>query len=84
LFIKNYPNPFNSNTRIKISIPEKSYITLDVYDINGRFVQQLAKGNYNSGNYEYNFNGSNMASGIYFIVLRTDSKIKVNKIVLQK
>lgn len=84
LFIKNYPNPFNTQTNIKISIPEKSEIQLSIYDITGRYIEQIAKGKLNKGNHEFLFNGENCASGIYLVVLKTESKIKTHKIVLQK
>jgi len=84
LLIRNYPNPFNSQTKIKITIPEKSNVNLNIYDINGRLVEKIAKGNYSKGTYTFSFNADNLSSGVYFIQLKTDSEIKVHKIILQK
>lgn len=84
LLIRNFPNPFNSQTKIEVTIPENSYMSLNIYDINGRLVEQIAKGNYSKGTYMFSFNGENLASGVYFVVLKTDKGIRISKIVLQK
>lgn len=84
LLIRNYPNPFNSQTKIEVTIPENTLMSLNIYDINGRLIEQIAKGNYRKGIYMFSFKGDNLASGVYFVQLKTDSKIKVHKIILQK
>jgi len=84
VFLQNYPNPFNPTTKIKISIPESTSVLLNVYDVNGKLIKELTKGKFSKGVYEYIFNGSNLASGVYFVMLKTDTKTKVHKIILQK
>lgn len=89
LLISNYPNPFNPSTIIKYNIPRyggstTGLITLKIYDILGKEITTLINEKKSPGTYEVTFNGSNLASGIYLVVLKTDSKIKINKIVLQK
>jgi hypothetical protein len=66
---QNYPNPFNPSTTIKFSIPEASYVTLEVYDILGREVRNLINEDLNSGQYSVNFDASNLSSGTYFYKL---------------
>ena len=63
---QNYPNPFNPATTIKYQIPELSYVTLKVYDIIGNEVATLVNGEKFAGNYEVNFDGAELTSGIYF------------------
>jgi len=63
---QNYPNPFNPNTNIKFSIPERGFVTLNVYDMLGKEVSQLVDGNFALGTYEVNFDGSGLGSGVYF------------------
>jgi len=89
LLIKNYPNPFNATTKIKYKIPKStnsqtSNVKLIIYNILGKEIETLVNEEQKTGEYEAVFNGSNLASGIYFVVLKADSKIKVHKIVLQK
>ncbi len=62
---QNYPNPFNPSTTIEFSVPEESSVEMKVYNILGVEVASLVSGNYSPGNYKVNFNGENLASGIY-------------------
>ena len=66
---QNYPNPFNPATRIRYQLPKPSQITLNVYDSMGRTVAELVDDFQAAGVYEYNFEASNLASGIYIYQL---------------
>ena len=63
---QNYPNPSNPSSRIEFDIPNSSVVTLKVYDIAGREVLTIADQKYEAGYYTVEFNGSSLASGIYF------------------
>ncbi len=62
---QNYPNPFSSHTTISYNLPLSSNVTLEVYDITGRIVARLASKRQSAGDYEFRFDASNMASGVY-------------------
>lgn len=64
---QNYPNPFNPVTRISFSIPMYSKVSIKVYDVMGRLIQTLANENMNAGSFLIDFNGSELASGVYFV-----------------
>ena len=85
---QNYPNPFNPVTTIKYSIPpgtkSKNFVTLKVFDILGNQVETLVNKEQSPGNYEVKFNGSNLASGIYFYRLTAGSFNSVRKFILLK
>ncbi len=81
---QNYPNPFNPVTRIKYSIPESSQAKLVIYDMNGKEVYTLVNEWHNTGIYEYEFNASNLASGVYFYQLITNNFTETKKMVLIK
>ena len=66
---QNYPNPFNPATIIKYKIPERSIITIKVYDILGNEISTLIEDETLQGEYELNFDGSDLISGVYFYVL---------------
>jgi len=81
---QNYPNPFNPTTDIKFSIPKNEFVTLKVYDMLGNLVRTLVEGNHVAGEYTLAFDGSNLASGIYFYTLRTDNYQDTKKMTLIK
>ena len=93
---QNYPNPFNPTTAIKYSIPvlethlpagrqgRDASVQLRIYDILGREVATLVNETKAPGNYEVNFNASNLASGVYFYQLKAGEFILTKKMILLK
>ncbi len=82
---QNYPNPFNPITKIKFSIPERNIITLKIYDMTGKEISAIINQNLTAGSYEYEFDASNLPSGVYFYKLTSGSKFsEVKKMVLIK
>ena len=79
---QNYPNPFNPATIIEYSIPEKSMVYLDVFDIQGRHVAALVNEPKTVGRHTVVFNGSALASGIYFYRLATSNNVLMDKMTL--
>jgi len=71
--IKNFPNPFNAQTTIAFSIPEKSLVTICVYDIRGKEITRLIHDQYFPvGNYEYHWDMPGLSAGMYFVRLSGD------------
>ena len=68
--IQAYPNPFNPSTTLQVSLPNNTALSVQVFDIMGRLVSQLFKGEKQAGVHEFTFNASNLASGNYFIRLQ--------------
>jgi hypothetical protein len=81
---QNYPNPFNPSTNIKFGLPKSSIVKLTVFDITGRQVAVLVDGQLNAGNYAYDFDASNIASGVYFYKLQANEFTSVKKMLLVK
>jgi len=79
-----YPNPFNSQTKITYNIFKNDYYTLELYNALGRREIILFSGKQNAGEYKYNFNASNMTSGVYFLKLSNASNSNVKKLILMK
>jgi serine protease len=79
---QNYPNPFNPGTLILYSVAEPGMVTLKIYDILGKEVASLVNEQKEKGKYEVNFNGENLASGIYFYELRSGSYVQSKKMIL--
>jgi hypothetical protein len=63
----NYPNPFNPTTTISYQLASAGNVNLKIYDILGREIAMLVNGDKVAGAYTATFDGSRMASGIYFV-----------------
>jgi len=93
---QNYPNPFNPTTTIQYSIPQietglpagggssLQHVTLKVYDVLGREVAALVNEQKAPGNYEVNFDGSKLVSGIYIYKLQAGRSTETKKFILMK
>jgi hypothetical protein len=79
-----YPNPFNPTTTLSYDIPDAGFVSLIVYDISGRAIAQLVNGLQPAGSYEITFDGSDLSSGVYFAVLKTEGKTYSQKLLLIK
>ena len=81
---QNYPNPFNPSTTIKYSIPKKSFVTLEVYDILGNEIATLINQEQPIGYYTVNFYSPSLSSGIYYYQLRAGSYVQTKKMIMLK
>ena len=82
---QNYPNPFNPVTNLKFGISEFGFVSLKVYDILGNELMTLVNGIKPAGNYEVEFNGSHITSGVYFYTLSINGiRIDTKRMLLLK
>ena len=81
---QNYPNPFNPTTTIVYSVPQRSFISLIVYNAIGQQVSVLANEEKEAGTYRINFDASGLPSGIYFYRLSAGSFVTTKKMILLK
>lgn len=80
---QNYPNPFNPMTIIKYEIPFDENVSFVVYDIIGKEIINKT-GYIKAGKYEFRFDGSNLASGVYFYSLKINDYFETKKMILMK
>ncbi len=81
---QNYPNPFNPSTIITYSVPQATHVLLSVYDERGRKVLKLVDRNRAPGTYRVSFDGSKLASGVYYCRLVAGDFKVVRKMMLLK
>ena len=81
---QNYPNPFNPVTNLEFRIPESGFISMKVYDILGKEVAVLVNEMLSPGIYKATFNGSNFASGVYFVRMESGDFRDIKRMVLIK
>ena len=82
--LQNYPNPFNPGTTIKYDLPKATHVSLTVYDLLGRELSVLVNERRDAGVYEVKFDGSNLASGVYFCRILAGSFVDTKKLLLLK
>lgn len=70
---QNYPNPFNPTTTVRYALPKRSHTTLTVFNTLGQRVATLVNGEVEAGHHVVQFNGSGLASGVYFYRLQAGS-----------
>ncbi|MCF7920454.1 MAG: T9SS type A sorting domain-containing protein [Candidatus Cloacimonetes bacterium] len=86
---QNYPNPFNPDTTINFQLPETGYTELNIYDLKGRLVKCLIKGQLSEGKHSITIDGSpdtgnDLVSGVYFLRLISAGQSSVRRMVLLK
>ena len=81
---QNYPNPFNPSTTINYQLPVNSFVTLKVYDVLGNEVATLVNEEKLAGEYEIEFDASEIGSGVYFYKLQAGSFIEMKKMIFLK
>jgi hypothetical protein len=81
---KNYPNPFNPETKISYTLKNSTSVKITVYDRLGREVVVLVDESQSEGTHEVSFNASSLPSGVYFYRIKTPEGVEVRKMVLAK
>ena len=79
---QNYPNPFNPTTKINYKIPKTSFVTIKFYDVLGKEITTLVNEEKHAGNYQVDFDGRNLTSGVYFYKFQAGSFVETKKMVL--
>jgi photosystem II stability/assembly factor-like uncharacterized protein len=79
---QNYPNPFNPSTTIVFHLPERSFVSLKVFDVLGREVATLVSEELQSGDYPVTWQAAGFPSGVYFYRLQAASFVETKRLVL--
>ena len=82
--ITNYPNPFNPVTKITFDIPNEGNVRITIFNTAGQKIAELINEYKTAGSYQVDFNGNNLASGIYYYRIESGSFSQVRKMMLLK
>ncbi|MEQ9310040.1 MAG: T9SS type A sorting domain-containing protein [Balneolaceae bacterium] len=81
---QNYPNPFNPSTKISYRLKTSGNVLLEIYNMIGRKVSTLVDRQQLRGNYEVNFDASNLSTGIYLYRLKVNGEVFTKRMLLLK
>ncbi len=82
LSVSAYPNPLNSYTILTFSVPEDSYVSMSLYDLQGREVTQIVDGEKLNGQHEIRLDASSLKSGVYYVKIQTGTSIVSQKLIV--
>jgi hypothetical protein len=83
------PNPFGSECRVRVTLPQRGNVVLEVVDISGRLVSRITSGMYAAGVRDFSWNGTRLdgiraAAGVYIYRLSTDRGVKTVRTILAR
>lgn len=78
-----YPNPSNGHVTISYVLAVGSTIMLEIKDVSGKTLYSSDTSDLSAGSYEHQLDLSSFASGIYFAIIRVNSDMVINKLIIQ-
>ena len=86
---QNYPNPFNPSTNIDYDLPEDSFVSITIFDMMGRIINQNVFDNQSAGFQSFKWSGTNdrgspVSAGVYFYSIRTKNNFETRKMIMLK
>jgi hypothetical protein len=84
VLLQNFPNPFNPSTTIRYRLPQRTFVTLLVYNGLGQEVTRLTGVEQESGYHNIVFDGNGLSSGVYYLKLQAGRSVAWQKMILMK
>ena len=81
---QNFPDPFADETAIEYTVPIVTHVSLQIFDMTGKFVAALAEGEFNAGTYRAVFRAGNIPSGVYYYRMESGGFIAQRRMLLVK
>tara|TARA_B100000674_G_scaffold491242_1_gene508731 strand:- start:93 stop:1613 length:1521 start_codon:yes stop_codon:yes gene_type:complete len=82
--LKTYPNPFNPSLNIEYIIDKSSDVSISIYDINGKLIEQILDVYQSAGNHKAKWNPKGISTGVYIVKLELNSNVYTHRVVLLK
>ncbi len=85
--VGNAPNPFSGRTTVEFALPERTRVTVSVYDMMGRKVATLVDGVRSGGSHTVSWNGQadggqDLASGVYLMRMQADDRSETQRVTI--
>jgi spore coat protein A, manganese oxidase len=84
LQLQTIPNPFSNVLKIRMYLPTIAKLSINIYDNNGKLVDQIFSGNRGIGSQEFSVDGNHLSNGVYFCEIIVNDQRLLRKLVLQK
>ena len=81
---QNFPNPFQTSTKITYTVPTHSKVTITVYDVKGRIIETIENSDRQAGTYDVSFNAKQLPEGEYYYRLTANGYSDTKKFVLSR
>jgi len=81
---QNYPNPFNTSTAISFTNPSEGFVSVKVYDVQGRLVRDLASRHYSEGSHMVIFSAGTLPQGIYTCIVSNGTDVRSGTMLLTR
>lgn len=81
---QNFPNPFNPSTQITFGLPKESSVRVEVFNLLGQQVAEIASGVHSAGFHTVRFDASGLTSGMYLYKLTAGEASLFRKMMLVK
>jgi hypothetical protein len=79
---QNYPNPLNQSTVISWKQPVSGFVSLKIFNTEGKEIVELVKANMKAGTHSINFDALNLSSGMYIYKLQNSNFVETKKMIL--
>ena len=76
-----YPNPFSGNTTVAFTLEEADKVTIDVYDVNGKRVDNIYEGYLPDGKHQFNWDAYQLHKGMYIMRLNTSTTVSHKNVI---
>ena len=81
--IRLYPNPADNRTTLNYTLSSSSRVTLNIFDMNGRLISTMDKGNQSAGSYTQIIDLNSLSKGVYMIQILTSNSVETAKLIVQ-
>jgi len=82
--IQVYPNPVRDYTDLRFELEKASDVSVKIYDLNGRLVQNIQMGTMSAGSTSIQINATDLATGSYIIHFQTSEEVRTGKMIVRK